>query len=821
MSPKGTHSIRLAIVIATLLGAHGQVHAQSTASQILEEVTVSGERVDEGLIREETAAKSRSTVGQEYFQTQSAGQTVFQSINLVPGVNFVNSDPYGSSGGNIRLRGFDGNRIALLSDGIPLNDTGNYSIFTNQQLDSEIVDRVTVNLGTTDVDSPTAAATGGTINLVTNIPKDEFSGMVKASWGEDSYNRYFLRADTGEFGPWKTKAFFTSSWQQYDKFKGAGDLEKRQINGRIYQDLGDGDFVSLAFHGNRNRNNFVRNLSKAQIARSGFDFDNLDTCLRAGSGAGVQNDNAIDQGDPDGSRSCTNYFNVRRNPTDTANIRGQASIGLTESLRWTFDPNFQYVLANGGGYTTFAEGEGRLRGASAALGADLNGDGDVVDTIGLYAPNNTMTRRYGLTTSLIWEIDETSTLRVGYTLDYGKHRQTGEYGPLDANGNPLSSFAGRDGPSVSTAEGGPLRLRDRLSIARLNQASLSYTTQLFDDRIGLNVGVRAPFFRRELNQFCFTQVSGSNADGNPGIGNPLCTTEIPSTAPAADGTVQFAGRGTRQFLQPFAETVKFDELLPNISVSYAPTDASQLYLSFAKGFAAPRTDNLYTNAIDLEGVKGEETDTLEVGYRYQTGRITATSALWSTKVSDRIVSAFDQDLGINVDRNVGDVDMVGLDAAIGSEIFAGFSGYLTASYIDSEIKSDAPFNTTMLLPTRGKELVETPEYTLGARFEYRLGGFSTGLQGKFVDERFATDVNDEIAPSYKVFDLDARYEFKMFGTSSYVQVNVNNMFDEEYLGNISSRFSGTIGQFGTTATNGPQYSIGAPRTVQLTVETQF
>jgi hypothetical protein len=51
-----------------------------------------------GLIQPESVPKSRSTVSAEYLQTQTAGQSVIQSLNLVPGVNFTNSDPYGSSG---------------------------------------------------------------------------------------------------------------------------------------------------------------------------------------------------------------------------------------------------------------------------------------------------------------------------------------------------------------------------------------------------------------------------------------------------------------------------------------------------------------------------------------------------------------------------------------------------------------------------------------------------------------------------------------------------------------------------------------------------
>jgi iron complex outermembrane receptor protein len=133
--------------------------AQSTGTQEVEKVTVTGERGGKGgVIVKESRPKTRSTVTSEYLDSQGAGQTVFNSINLLPGVSFTNSDPYGSSGGNVRIRGFDGNRVSLTVDGIPLNDTGNYAIFTNQMIDPEYLTRVTVNTGTTDVDSPTASA---------------------------------------------------------------------------------------------------------------------------------------------------------------------------------------------------------------------------------------------------------------------------------------------------------------------------------------------------------------------------------------------------------------------------------------------------------------------------------------------------------------------------------------------------------------------------------------------------------------------------------------------------------------------------------------
>jgi iron complex outermembrane recepter protein len=782
-----------------------QVFAQSTATQIeegtLEAIIVESKRVTgSGLIQPETAPKSRTTVSEEYLQTQAAGQTVIQSLNLVPGLNFTNNDPYGSSGGNLRIRSFDGARISLMLDGIQLNDTGNYAMYSNQQIDSEIVERVTVNLGTTDIDSPTASATGGTINIITDRPKHDSAMVVSTSFGSDDYQRFFVRGDTGAFGPWGTEAFLSASYQSYDKFKGPGDLEKTQINGRIFQDLGDGDFVSLAFHGNRNRNAFIRQLTQVQVAASGYDLDNDPTCTRPAAVAGtVQNESLT---------TCTNYYNLRINPSDTANVRMQSLFGLTDSLTLTVDPSFQYTLANGGGYTLFSEIDRKLRGSTTAAGVDLNGDGDTLDNVGIYNPNTTNTRRYSLNSSLIWEMNDANLLRLGYTLDYGKHRQTGQHGFLDANGNPEDVFAGRNGRPILTADGAQLRGRDRYTVAELNQVSLGYSGKFADDQVRLSAGVRAPFFTRELNQYCFTAVAG---------GTQYCTTQTPS-APNADGYVTFAGGGTALYLPPYEGTKKYDKILPNVGVSYTPWDKNTVYLSYAKGFSAPRTDNLYN--VQILGVKPETTDSYDLGYRFDGGKLIATAALWKSTFDNRIVTSYDADVGYSVDRNVGEVKLWGVDGSIGFEPIDGLSLYASASYINSEVQNNIPGSTAgVIVPTAGKELVETPELTFGSRVEYDFGPVTLGVQGKYVGERFATDINDESAPSYTVLDADARYEFSMFGFNSYVQLNVINIADKDYLGSIpTTRFA--VGA--PLNTQGPpQYQIGAPRTVQLTVNASF
>ncbi len=818
--------VRLAVAAALTLGvalvaAPQSARAQSTgttAAEELTEVVVTARRGLQAIdgVTEQNAAKSRISITGEFLEKAFGGQTVIESLNQLPGVNFTNNDPYGTSGGNLRLRGFDGSRVSLTFDGIPLNDTGNYASFTNQLPDTEIIEQVDVNLGTTDVDSPTASATGGTIAWRTRKPSESMGGLAVLSAGENKYRRVFGRFDTGAIGSWGTTAFIAASVTSYDKFRGFGELNKKQVNARVQQDLGNGDFIALSLHFNKNRNNQYRNAAASRRSRRtarNYDWDG--TCVRPAPGAGVQNDGTGVAG------ACGNYYNVRLNPSDTGNIRINSLFNLSDTLRLSIDPSFQYTLANGGGSTTVTEtptannADRRVVGTTTLTGWDLNGDGDIVDTVRFYTPNNTNTKRFGLNSSLIWDVADDHRVRFAYTLDYGKHRQTADWNYLDLSGNPEDVFAGRMGRKVPTADGSNLRGRDRYSIASLNQFAAEYRGQFIDKRLTATVGLRAPYFKRELNQYCYTPNGGS---GNSG--GALCTTQVPSTV-LPNGNVRFS-TSTVEYIPPYKDTIKFDDILPNVGLSWQFIEGQTLYASYAAGLSAPRTDNLYPVRRQPDGSIGrgipesETTDSIDLGWRFKSDDLLASVAVWKVDYSNRIVSAFDQDLGFSVDRNLGEVKIQGLDAQIGWRPVEKWTINASASYNDSEVQNDTPGtgSTSTAILTKGKKLVEVPDWTYGLRAEYRATPqLRFGLQGKYVGKRFGTDNNDAIAPSYKTVDLDARYEFEVDGLKQLsVQLNVINLLDEEYFGSISS---------GTGGTSVPFYQLGSPRTAMVSLRLAF
>jgi iron complex outermembrane recepter protein len=852
----------LASVAVAAIVLPGAAFAQSTGTIDAEEIVVTGSRSSTGIegVLIPDAPKARTVLDNQVLRQAAPGQTLLQAINIVPSVNFTNNDPFGSSGGNVRIRGFDGNRISLTFDGLPLNDTGNYAIFSNQQLDPEIVASVNVNQGTTDVDSPTAASSGGTINYRTIVPSEEPGALLTAAFGESysgrHYNRVFGMLQTGDLFGTGIRTFISASTARNQKFRGPGQIYKQQYNARIYKELGgNGDFVSLGANYNQNRNNAYRNnltLAQAQtdyLANGRFTLDNNAFCVRPTFGPGAQNEA---NGSPQGSlnpgstdTSCTNFHGLRLNPSNTGNVRFNSKFSLTDSLTFTLDAGYQYVLANGGGFTatnsntadnSTLESSLRARGFVTGPGSDYNGDGDTLDTVAFYTPSNTNTNRYTVLSSLRWDFTEDQYVRIAYALDLGRHRQTGEYGYLRADGTPESVFGGRAGfRTPRDANGYALRSRDRFSIAELNQISGEYRGKFIDDKLEVVLGVRAPFFRRELNQYCYTIASSAF---------PLCTGATLGTTPIATAAGYYVIPATTTFTAPipanavyapFKSTYRYKEILPNLGLTLRPVDDVQIYAAYAKGLSVPRTDNLYR--APRITVAPERSDNFDLGVRYSTSRVQASLGAFYNRFTNRIQQTTDNDPNSptylqSIDRNVGKVEIKGVEATLNVRPFPWFSFRGFGSYIDAKYKDNLVLSPTLTLPLAGKRLVETPSWQYGYRAQLSHGPAQLGLEFKQRTSRTATDLNDVYVPGYNTFNIDARLSLKQFGLEkTFIQINVDNVFDRQYLGSISSTQSLTNNSAGlvpglatSAALSGganPTFAPGSPRAFILSLQVGF
>ncbi|HEX8527840.1 TonB-dependent receptor [Allosphingosinicella sp.] len=857
---------------AATIALPGTAWAQSTGTTDFEEdaaIVVTGTRqIDVAGVEVPDTSKARAALNSEFIQHQTPGQTVNDIINQLPGVSFQNNDPYGSAGGTMTIRGFDNTRISQTFDGVPLNDSGNYALYSNQQMDPELIEQVNVSLGSTDVDSPTAAASGSTVNYRTRLPFEEFHVRAQGSVGEYNFFRLFGVVDTGEITSWGTRAFLAASMAQNDNvYNSRGQIYKQQYNFRVYQPIGDnGDFVSLSTHYNQNRNNFFGSVPlriDGAIGTPGAPprrfpltederFYTVARCtINTVARTGLQ----------DLANTCGSTFDERYNPSNTGNIRLASRFTLADGLVLAVDPSFQFVKANGGGTVVGQEGRRDVNPASGTatpnqcmtapntagrscqtgyiggipyFGRDLNGDGDALDTVRVVAPSQTQTNRYGVIASLRYDLNDDHTMRVAYSFDRARHRQTGETGLLQTNGEPFEYFPIDD--PLADVSGNILQKRDRLSYAILHQIGGEWRGQFMDDRLLVNAGVRAPFFTRDLNNFCatssaqgFVECFGTNSAGLAAYQqfNPNVTT--------ADGPQPLQG--------PQNRVLKYDAILPNVGFVFDLTPQLSTFANFSRGLQVPGTDNLYNSfffAPDTPEAqpRPEKTDNYDVGLRYRSGGLLAQGSFWYTRFTDRLASSYDPELERNVYRNLGTVIKYGVDGSVAYQVLPAVQVYAYGSYLWSDIQDNIQIGgsgtidcsgvttpTTTCAVTAGRREAGAPVYTFGGRIQAQLGPVEVGVQAKRTGPRYVNDVNlpivlaglqvyPEKTPAYTLVDVDFRIPLEFVGLNdrSWFQINITNLFDEVYVGG----FGGNL--LNNTA---PFVQIGAPRAISGTLVVGF
>lgn len=824
------------LLAASAIGLSATAHAQSTGSVDFEEsvIVVTGSNLRNGVegIKVPDTSKAKQVLTNEQLARNNPGQTVLDSINIIPGVTFTNNDAYGSAGGQLSIRGFSADRISLTVDGIPLNDSGNYAIYSNQQFDPELIDQVNVNLGSTDMDSPTASASGSTVNYRSITPGEKAGIRMSASVGDYDYFRVFGLVETGEFTPFGTRAFIAASKTNYDNpFNNYGKIDKTQLNAKIYQPIGsNGDFISIAGHYNQNRNNFFGSVP--------LRLD-LDRVVGGGSGNRFplnkdEREYEIDlsctvttfSGPGAAPGSCATEFDRRYNPSNTGNIRGASLFHLSDGITLSIDPSFQYTKANGGGVVGARErlqnGLSGYIGGRPYFGMDLNGDGDLDDEFTLLAPSQTQTRRIGVISNLRWDIHEDHSVRIAYTFDRARHRQTGEVGLLYPNGEPYDVFPVND-PLVDVT-GSVLQKRDRLSVAILHQISGEYSGSFFDDALRVVAGVRAPFFKRDLNNYCFTT-------SDTGFVDCFGEDDPRNAQYAAANPTNSAGLPMQG---PQQRVLKYDEILPNLGFIFNPADLFSIFGNYSKGLQVPGTDNLY-NAFffpaDTPSARPEPetTDNFDLGLRYNSSIIQGQLVGWYTKYKNRLAVAYDPETDRNLYRNLGQVDKYGIDGSIAIQPVPELMLYAFGSYLKSEIQDDV-ITATAAIPTGGKREAGSPSYSYGVQARALLGPVDIGATAKRTGGRYLYDTNepfvteidgtptqvyDAKTPAYWLVNLDARVNLEWAGLNdrTYLQLNVYNLFDKLYVGSFGTSLS--------PASSVPNAQIGAPRTFSATVNMQF
>lgn len=785
-------SIALACQLACFaVAAHAQTATErnDTDAGQTREVVITGKKTQMGLMVQEDAPKARSTITAAELEKQRPTGNAYQALELLPAVNSYNYDATGLFGGGLTIRGFNSDQIGVTINGVPVNDSGSFSVFPQEYVDQENTCSETVTQGSTDVDSPQVGASGGNFSITTCNPEDKQRVRVMQTFGQLNMYKSYVRYDTGLLPDGKSKGFISISRAEADKWKGEGQAARNHVDAGFNYDWNKNNYIHATVLWNEAKNNNIQSYAKADLDKYGYNYDYSPTYNGyVPPVAGTAQTAARP------STASPAYYKLSTNPFRNAIASAIAKVRLTDDLDLKVVPYFWYGFGTGGTQQTTLSEKGFLNNGTVSGARDLNGDGDTLDTVTIANSSVTKTQRPGVTASLTWSYGP-HTVLGGFWYERAMHRQTGPAEMVDANGNFADAYLRDD--QILRPNGTPYESRDWKTISTAYQGFIQDSISLLDDKLTVNVGLRTPHIKREFSNYA----------------NEAAVTS-------------------------YQVNRQYSDVLPQFGVRYKLTSDDQLYGSVAKNFKAPgnfiyalTNGNIKVSTAGVvtivEDVKPEVSYSYDAGWRHQTSTWNGTLDFYATDFRDRLATAYNPETLVSSTTNVGKVKNYGFEIEAGNNPINGFSLYASYGYNKSEIKSNMPISATQVLPTEGKQFPLTPKSKAGLSLQYENGPMWGRLTAKATSKQAATLVNDEYASGYTLFGFDGGYTFENFGfiKRPKLTVNVSNITNKQY-GNPSSQSvqnAVAIPVAGATAIAAKSvfYYLGAPRFVSATLSVDF
>jgi len=747
-------------------------------------ITGQGDKLGAGQMLNEDATKARSTVTRAATEKDRATGNTYQAIALLPGVSTFNHDATGLFGGTLSVRGFTSDQMGVTINGVPVNDSGSYSVFPQEYSDQENLCTQSLAPGAPDVESPHIGSSGGSLSINSCDPEDKFRVRAAQTLGGLKLSRSFVRVDSGRFSNDMAKVFMSYSHTQADKWKGSGEAKRDHVDAAFALDPNPSTKLVGSILYNKAVNNNILSVSLAQLAANGYKFDYAPTFpVRPTPVAGTAQVDA---------NPNPQYYGLSINPFENAIVSFSGSFALSESTVLKVQPYYWYGFGTGGTQQRLQRENQFLNTTTNVVnaGVDLNGDGDTLDQVIVANSSVTRTNRPGVTAELSHSLGA-HLLKFGVWYERAEHRQTGPMVRVDNNGNFDQWLRSNQ---ILRPSGTPFESRDWLTVSPAYQVFVADTFSFAGDKGSLTLGMRTPNITRRFT----------------------------NTASEAGGTS----------LSSYTFEKTYSTVLPQAGFRYSISKEHQVFANVGKNFRAPPNFAFApTNGnITVTGgvpvlttpIDAETAVATDGGYRYQGNKVTASVTLFNVDFSNRQSNAFDPSTLKSVYSNAGKTNKRGVEFEAGTAPFSGFTAYLSATIQDDKMKDNLLIAAGQLLPTSGKTYTLVPKSMLGVSLQYSTGPLYARLKTKYTGKQWATLVNDEEVPSYTTADLDAGYRIGDIGMlkNALVRLNISNLNDTKYRNPSSGSVTNTTA-VGSRAAQTVFYYLGAPRLMSVTFSTDF
>lgn len=717
-------------VPATSTTAPATSHTTSQpAAPKVERMTVTSQHVvgtqpGGGLIREEDAAKSVSTIGTDFMRKQAPSATAFDMVSLLPGANVSSSDPLGfSPQTNISVRGLGGDSLGYVLEGMPLNDIAYYNGYPGQFADTENYQSVSLEQGSADLDSPVLNAAGGLMNLSFRDPSTRAGGYADVSYGSYNTNRQFLRLETGQIGHTGIRGFVSYSHGYTDNWRGPGHDERQHIDFKFLREWGAGNRVSVLGTWNTMVASYYPPVDKADWQAEGPH--------------GAANNLAATY-NPNDAAGGTDYWALYRQPERIFYVAAPARLTLADRLHLKLTPYAQWSYGNDPGGTTMGE-TGMFSGASPA---------GVPDADAVVRANWTQTSyRSGFNAALDWQVAN-HDLVFGYWYDYSDDSEHQPFTAVNGSGYAPDIWVDRISRTVLLPDGQQLDAGSYHMISQTNALYVGDRMHFLKHRLMVDVGFKEVMLDRHgtTTSAGVQTAAGSNA-----------ATPLPRIA------IRY--RITPRHMVFFNTTTNFrtpDEsaLFGGVTASGITTQLKNEY-SVSEELGYRYSGNLIIGSLTL------------FNYDFTNREIQTLLNVNGAQVDSTI--------------NGGGQTSRGVDVEIGLKPWHHFAPYLSGEYLHATIDSDIP-STSGMLATRGKTAVESPTLQASAGLSYDDGHFFGIASVHYTGRQYSTFMNDERMPDHTTGNLAIGYRMDDHAFLSHPEFRMNfvNITNQHYLSGVAT-----------------------------------
>ena len=259
-----------------------------------------------------------------------------------------------------------------------------------------------------------------------------------------------------------------------------------------------------------------------------------------------------------------------------------------------------------------------------------------------------------------------------------------------------------------------------------------------------------------------------------------------------------------------------DWFQPHVGAAYKVSAKAELFGGFTqvtRAFVSSATSGPFSttqagfNALLVRGLKAEESDTYELGARYNDPVFNGVIGVYYVNFRNRLLGVA-TGAGIvgnpAILQNVGAVRSIGFEAAGDVRLGGGLSLFASYSYTDASYQDNVITPTATIL-TKGKTVVDTPKHLLRGEIAYDSDSFFGRIGANYMSKRYFNYLNDRSVPSRVLVDATLGYRFDAgLRLPLEIQLNATNLLDKNYVATIGSNGFGNSGDNQTLLAGSPQ-----------------